>query len=217
MKILLVEDDFQLATAIETFLKIKNHQVETVHDGEKAIDCIDSATYDLYITDINLPNVTGLDIAKYIRQKDKNSSIIIITASLEVNNFLEAYSNGCDEYLKKPFHLKELEVLVNKLSKDNQSDILQIDVNTSYNLKFKELFIDGILVLLRKKEKRLLHILLTTLGHSVKNEDIINFVWENEIREIYPLRQLVSELRNKFPHAKDFIKTEVGVGYRFEN
>lgn len=217
MKILLVEDDFQLSSAIETFLKIKNYQVEAVHDGENAIDCIDNRAYDLYITDINLPNVTGLDIVKYIRQKDKNSPIIMITASSEVNNFSQAYENGCDEYLKKPFHLKELEVLIDKLFKNNQNDILKIDTNTNYNMKFEELVVYGRLVLLRKKERKLLHILLLNLGHTVKNEDIINFVWENEIREQYPLRQLVNEMRNKLPHAKDFIKTEVGVGYRFEN
>ncbi len=216
MKILLIEDDYQLSKAIEKFLKIKQYEVETVDDGEIAIDCIDSSIYDLYIVDINLPNVSGLDIIKYIRQKDKNSSIIIITASMEVDNFLEAYKNGCDEYLKKPFHLKELEVIINKHITSANEDIITINESTSYNPKFEELSVDGKIVNLRKKEKRLLSILIKNKSHVVQNEDIINYVWENDIKEKYPLRQLVNELRNKFPHAKEYIQTNVGIGYKIE-
>ena len=217
MKTLLIEDDFQLSKAIETFLTIHKFEVEVTDDGENAIILIDKEEYDLYIIDINLPGVNGLDITKYIRQKNKNCPIIMITASIEVDNFLKAHEFGCNEYLKKPFHLKELEVLINKVrpSTDNE-EIIQINNNTSYNEKFDELVVDKQTIKLRKKEKRLLFILIKNKNHTVKNEDIIDYVWENEIREQYPLRQLVNEFRKKFPNAKEHIKTSVGVGYKIE-
>lgn len=216
MKILLIEDDYQLSKAIERFLKIKKYEVEAIDDGEAAIDCIDSSSYDLYIVDINLPNISGLDITKYIRQKDKKSAIIMITASMEVDNFLKAYEHGCDECLKKPFHLKELEVVINKNMRSSNEDIITINEFTSYNPKFDELSVDGAIVNLRKKEKRLLSVLIKNKSHIVKNEDIINYVWENELREKYPLRQLVNELRGKFPNAKEHVGTSVGIGYKIE-
>jgi DNA-binding response OmpR family regulator len=139
MKILFVEDDIQLSKAIETFLKIKKHEVEVVHDGEIAIDSIDTRAYDLYILDINLPHVSGVEIARYIRQKDKSSIIIMITAALELDNFIKAHENGCDEYLKKPFHLEELEIIINKHTALEFQEPIAINNTTSYNPKFGEL------------------------------------------------------------------------------
>ena len=216
MKILLVEDDYQLAKAIETFLKIKKYDVRSVDDGEIAIDCIDNETYDLYIVDINLPKLSGIDITKYIRQKDKKSAIVIITASIEVENFLQAYENGCDEYLKKPFHLKELEVIINKVTKVSNQEIIILNKEITYNQDFEELIVNGTIVNFGKKEKRLLSLLMKNRNHFVTKEKIVDFVWENEIREKYPLRQLMSELRNKFPQAKEYIITQVGIGYKIE-
>ena len=76
-----------------------------------------------------------------------------------------------------------------------------------------DLYVDGVLANLRKKEKRLLTILLKNIGKTVQKEEIVNFVWENETKKEYPLRQLVSELKNKLPG--DYITSVVGIGYRF--
>ncbi|NQY54116.1 MAG: response regulator, partial [Campylobacteraceae bacterium] len=110
MKVLLVEDDTQLNTTIASYLETIPFEVTSAEDGEEAIDIIDDNIFDLYLIDINIPTISGLDLLKYIRQTDIHVPIIIITASLEINNLTEAYDKGCNEYLKKPFHLKELEV-----------------------------------------------------------------------------------------------------------
>jgi len=78
------------------------------------------------------------------------------------------------------------------------------------------LIVNDTIVNLGKKEKRLLSLLMKNRNHFVTKEKIVDFVWENEIREKYPLRQLMSELRNKFPQAKEYIKTQVGIGYKIE-
>ncbi len=216
MKVLIVEDDIQLNTTIKRFLELQNNNVESTLDGAEAILLIDSNKYDIYIIDINLPNISGLEIVKYIRQKDINTPIIIITASLEVDNFVQAYDNGCSEYIKKPFHLKELEIRMNHLLEIKKIDILTISNDITYNFEFRELKIRGKVVKLRKKVNRLLYILLKNINHTVKTEDIINYVWENEIKENYSLRQHIAELRKEFMLDKNHIVSEVGVGYKFE-
>ena len=100
MKILIIEDDIQLNSTITNFLRYKGCQTTSVEDGEEALEYIDKNFYDLYIIDINIPKVSGLEVLKYIRQKDLITPVIIITASLELENLKTAYKNGCDEYIK---------------------------------------------------------------------------------------------------------------------
>ena len=216
MKVLLIEDDHQLHKAIKTYLEIKHFDVRSSYDGQGAIFLIDSNEYDTYIIDVNLPKVNGLDIVKYIRQKDLTTPIIMITASLEVENLLTAFKNGCNEYIKKPFHLKELGLRLDNLLINENEDIISVNENIHYNKKHDELFINSKQCSLRKKEKRLLKILFENINHTVRSEQIYDYVWENEIKESYPIRQLVNELRNKLPDGKTYIKTEVGIGYKLE-
>jgi len=216
MRILIVEDDIQLNATITKFLELLSFEVNSTIDGEEAISIIDKSNFDMYLIDINLPNINGLDIVKYIRKKDITTPIIMITASLEVDNFITAYDNGCSEYIKKPFHLKELEIRIENLLNKHQSDILTINERVTYNFEYEELKIDEVTIRLRKKVNRLLQILLKNINHTVKTEDIIDYVWENEIKENYPLRQLITDLRKELNLEKNHIISEVGIGYRFE-
>jgi len=216
MKALLIEDDIQLHKAVRTFLEIKKFNVQSSMDGEEAILLVDNNKYEIYIIDVNIPHINGLEVVKYIRQKDVNTPIIMITASLEIENFLTAFKNGCNEYIKKPFHLQELGVRIDNLLGVNKEETIKISKNIHYNVEFDELYYDEKQIILRKKEKRLLKILIKNINHVVKIDTIYDYVWENEIKEKYPIRQLVSELRNKFGSYKNQIKTEIGIGYKLE-
>jgi DNA-binding response OmpR family regulator len=215
MKVLLVEDDNQLNTTVNKFLQLLNYTVVTAFDGEDAINLIDEHSFDVYIIDINLPKISGLEIVKYIRNKDLTSPIIIMTASLEVDNFVSAYDNGCSEYIKKPFHLKELEIRMQHLLQESSSDIIVINDRIKYDFSNEELKIDNATIRLRKKVNRVLQILLKNIDHTVKTEDIISYVWENEIKESYPLRQLVTDLRKELHIEKNHIISQPGIGYKF--
>ncbi|MEA2028773.1 MAG: response regulator transcription factor [Campylobacterota bacterium] len=216
MKVLLIEDDIQLNTTITNFLKSIKYDVTSLTDGEVAIDTIDNTNFNLYIIDINIPNVNGLDIVKYIRQKDTTTPIIIITASMELDNFQTAFKNGCNEYIKKPFFLEELEIRINNLLEKPQNNTIQISDSITYDMEYEELKIDDEIIKLRKKERKLLTVLLQNINKTVDTDIIQNYVWENEIRESYPLRQLVNELRKKFNNGEKFIFSDIGIGYRFE-
>jgi DNA-binding response OmpR family regulator len=215
MNILLIEDDLQLNYTIKKFLT-KNHIVTAVFDGENAIELIDKKTYELYIIDINIPSINGLDLTTYVRKKDFNAAIVIITASTELNNFEDAFKNGCNEFIRKPFYLEELNIRINNLFDNRFEENIEISSNIKYNTKNRELFIDNIRVNLRKKEKRLLELLLKNINFTVLTETIQNYVWENEIKDYYPVRQLINELRKKFNTGEKFIFTEKAIGYKFE-
>lgn len=216
MNILLIEDNRMLSQSIENFLHMKNFHVTPCFDGEAAIYTIDRNDYDLYIIDINLPLVNGLDIVKYIRQKDFATPIIIITASVEYQNFETAYRYGCSEYIKKPFHLQELDVLINKQLQLNKKNIINISDDIMYNPDTLELLIDDKTIHLRKQEGRIIYILLQNVNTPVKNQAIIDYVWKNEIKENYFLRQAINKLRKILPENSGLIKTHAGIGYSFE-
>ena len=216
MKVLVIEDDIQLNSTVSDFLIFKDYDVVSLFDGDEAISEIDSNRFDIYIIDINIPNINGLDIVKYIRQKDLSSPIIMITASMELENFKSAFDNGCNEYIKKPFYLEELEIRINNLLNKESNNIIQISKTITYDTEYEELVIDGVVIKLRKKERRFLSLLLKDVNKTVTTELIENYVWENEIKEIYPIRQLVNELRKKFNNGEKFIFTDNGIGYRFE-
>jgi len=211
ISVLLVEDDLQLAKIVKKILESKDYEVVLVEDGLNAVEKIKERSFDLYLIDINIPNISGLEVVKYIRELYSDGFIVMITASVDEYYFEKAYEYGCDDYIKKPFHATELEVRIQRLLEKQKS--FSFD---DYEFRFEddELFKNGERVPLRKKEKRLLHILLKNVNRTVHNQRIIDYVWEGEKKNNYPLRQLVNELRKKFD--KDYIKTVVGIGYRFE-
>jgi len=210
-KVLLVEDDIQLAKIIKKILESKGFDVVLVTDGIDALETIKKNYFDLYLIDINIPKISGLELVRYIREIHNNGFIIMITANVDEYYFEKAYQYGCDDYIKKPFHITELEVRIKHLL--NQEKSFSFD---EYEFKFDEgeLFKNKKRIPLRKKEKRLLYILLKNVNKTVSNQKIIDYVWEGEKKENYPLRQLINEIRKKFD--KDYIKTAVGIGYRFE-
>lgn len=218
MNILLIEDDLTLNELITDYLKLNGNSVVSLEDGMNAIDTINKTNFDLYIIDINIPHINGLEIVKYIRQKDISTPIIMITASMELENFKTAYKNGCDDYIKKPFYLEELKIRIDKLlsKKSNGNSLIKISDTITYDTEYEELSVRGEVKRLRKKERLLLNILLKNINKLVSNEIIENYVWENEIKELYPLRQLVNDLRKHFDNGEKFIFAERGMGYKFE-
>ena len=212
LKVLIVEDDIQLSTAIMEFFTLKYFDsIVSVTTGLKAIHHIDTDTFDLYILDINIPEVNGLELLEYIRKVDIKTPIIMITASLEIENFTHAFDNGCNEYIKKPFHLKELDVRVDNLLNKQQAKTVMITHELHYDDMKEEFIYRHSPIPLRYKEKRLSTLLVNNLNTYISFEHIYDYVWEGEIKESYPLRQLIAELRRKLP--PDTIKSKIKVGY----
>ena len=214
MKVLIIEDDVQLNLAISEFFKIKAFDTVSMKDGLDAIEQIDNGHFDLYIIDINIPHINGIDLLKHIRKTDLHAPIIIITASLEIQNLSTAFENGCNEYIKKPFHLKEMDIRINNLLALNKPEMITLNDELTYDLSKEEFYYQNRPIKFRYKEKRFCALLMKHINTVVPNALIHDYVWEGEVKESYPLRQLLVELRKKLPF--DIIQTKIREGYMIE-
>ena len=216
MRVFLAEDNFALSKALIIFFKLKSYVVEHYDDGEDAFDNINLQNIkDVYVIDINLPNINGLDLVKQIRNIDNNVPIIMITASVDINDFENAYDFGCSDYIKKPFNLKELDIRLNKLLGNHLKEkIISLSKGVKFDLELNLLSVDNRVIELRKKEIRFLTLLFKNFNRKVLTQEFELYIWEGEIKESYPLRQLVNGLRRKIEY--DFIKTEIGMGYSID-
>ncbi len=211
MKILLLEDNKRLNSTIKRRLKLEGYEVDSFIDGNEALEAVGKG-YNCFILDINVPNVNGVEILKNIREYFKNVPIIIISSTVELEIIKDAYSLGCDDYLKKPFYIDELIIKIKKLC-NIEEHIIQIDQNSVFNTKENTLYIDDKIVELSKKEELLLELFINYEGKLVTYERIQSFVWEGDLTTVDSIRALVKRLRKKMPEG--CIKTEINKGYRF--
>lgn len=107
-KLLLVEDDVNLVTMVAEFLRSEHHVVEVVHDGELARDLLKTYVYELVILDLGLPDISGLTVLKDYRSRGGSAKILILTGKDKIEEKEEGLDAGADDYLTKPFHVREL-------------------------------------------------------------------------------------------------------------
>lgn len=151
MKIFLLEDDYSLNEAIKEIIELENHSVKNFYDGQTAFDNI-SNNFDLYILDINIPNINGLEILKNIKNINPKTKVIIISANININLIKEAYNLGCDDYIKKPFDIEELLLKIHRY--ENKSKLIDLEKNIIFNLFSRELFVNNKVVELNPLNKQ---------------------------------------------------------------
>ena len=117
MKLLLLEDDYNYNESIKEYLEFLGYEVDAFFDGESALDAIMQKTYYLILLDVKVPKLNGHGLIKYIKEAKITTPIIIITSLVDIDNIAIGYELGCNDYLKKPFELKELELRVKELIK----------------------------------------------------------------------------------------------------
>lgn len=211
MKILLLEDNRRLSSLIVEALGQKNYHVDLFDDGKEAIEAIDNG-YDCFILDINVPGMDGLTLLREIRSMDKETPAIIISANTELESIQEAYRKGCDEYLKKPFYMYELEKKIEKLCMSENSKVI-LPENFLYDVEQERLFdTEGIEVKLAKKEILLFNLFSKNLNKVVSFEQIEQYVWEGDLTTVENVRALVKRLRRKLP--EETIINQGGMGYK---
>lgn len=208
MKIFLLEDDYSLNEAIKEIIQLENHSVENFYDGETAFSKI-SNDFDLYILDINIPNINGLEILKQIKQINPKTKVIIISANINIDLIREAYTLGCDDYIKKPFDIEKLVFKINRY--ERKDTIIYLDINITFNTISKELIINNKIVELTKNEKNLLFLLVDNLNNKISYDQIENFVYKGTSKTSDAIRSLVKRLRKKLP--KDLISNSLDEGY----
>ena len=201
MNILLLEDDIALNKAIKKILELDHHTVNTFMDGQSLIDTLDQL-YDLYILDINVPHISGLELLDMILLQNDQAKVIMISSNTDIESLQRAYDLGCVDYLKKPFHIAELRAKINrlKISREHLASSIQLKIEGDT---------------LAKKERRLLNLLLDNLTLIVTYDMIENYVYENRHMSMDALRTLVRRLRAKL--RDDIIENVIDEGYTISN
>lgn len=210
MKVLLLEDNERLSKLIIEALSQKNYKVDWFIDGGKALNCIYDG-YDCFILDINVPSFDGLSLLKEIKLMDKITPCIIISANIDLDTIKKAYKEGCNEYLKKPFYIYELETKLDFLCRKEIKQI-KLENNFIYNLEKEILFKNDEEIKLSKKEILIFNLFFKNLDKIVTFEQIEHYVWEGNLTTNDNIRALVKRLRKKIP--RNTIISQGGIGYK---
>ena len=219
-KLLLVEDEPKLGHTIRKDLTEHGYELEWAYDGRTAESIFRAGKFDLVLLDINLPHVNGLELCRRFRDEDADVPIIMLTALGELEDKMEAFRSGADDYLVKPFHLTELLARVKVFLKRRQ-----VDRNYDNKLSLFDLEIDfahksvtraGQLIALSAKEFSLLALLARSRGRVVSKQEIAEKVWEMDMgASTNTIEVYINFLRNKIdkPFEHKLIHTKPGFGY----
>ena len=181
MKILLAEDEQQLSRVLETAMTREGYQVDTAFDGQEAVDLAKENAYDLMILDIMMPVKTGIEALKEIRQTGNTTHVIMLTAMSEVDDKVTGLDAGADDYLTKPFSLKELLARLRSMSRRVATftpNLLQIG-QTSLNVGEHEL-ISSNSIRLAGKESKMMEFLMLNAQKSLSTQEIFRHVWSKD-------------------------------------
>lgn len=217
MKILLLEDDVILNEIIEEFLLSLNYEVITAFDGNIAEELIYEESFDLLLFDVNIPNITGFELLKNIRQNNINIPIIFITSRHTADDVKIGFNSGCDDYIKKPFELSELQLRIENVKRLRQIDNhgqIKIDNDTFYNYEKKVIIRNNEEFNLSKIEAKILEYFLKNKNKTISIDEISvnNWVYD-EMPESTTIRTYIKNLRKKL--NDETITTLKGIGYRF--
>ena len=224
MRILIIEDEYNLADVISESLKKNKYQVDIRTDGEEGYYDALTGIYDLIILDVMLPHMNGFDILKKLREENIESKIIMLTAKSELSDKLNGFERGANDYLAKPFHIEELLARVNAQLKNqiniDKKDILDYgDISLDINKSQITCTTNEESIELVCKEFQLLEYFIKNPEQILSREQIYDKVWgmENEI-ESNNLEAYLSFIRKKLKaiDSKVNIKSSRGLGYKLE-
>ena len=224
MKVLLIEDEPKVAASVKTWLEENGFLVELAPDGAVGRHLAQSNSYDIVLLDLNLPFINGYDVCRSIRSTQPQLPIILVTALGSVEQKLSGFEAGADDYLVKPFDLRELLARMRTLLKRNAANsvedvpggevlrIANLEVDTAY----KTVKRDGVEIMLTAKEFGLLEYLLRRNGRIASRHEIVESVWDvnfdtgTNVVEVY-----INFLRKKIdrPFEPKLIHTKQGMGY----
>lgn len=217
-KILLLEDDTNLNETVTEFLEEEGYEVVSVYDGEEAQEKLYENRYDLLLLDINVPGIDGLELLKESRAGGVVAPAIYITSMDSVEDLEEGFKSGCDDYIRKPFALKELKIRIETLLKrgfyHQVKERIMITGDIAYDIKNNELIIKDKPVSLGHKEATLLKLFVKNEGRVLAHELIFDHLWGyDEEPSDSALRTYIKNLRKLI--GKNRIVSIKKQGYKF--
>jgi len=228
-RVLLVEDDRDLTEVVALHLRSEGYDVTVVHDGDAGVERFADGTWDVVLLDWMLPGRSGLDVLRAIRERDDRTPVMMLTARGEEADKVLGLELGCDDYMTKPFSLRELtarmKVLLRRIdlalaiaAGADQDRVLEYDALRIDNAK-RKVTLDGEPLKLTLKEYDLLYTLASRPGRTFSRRQLLDLVWDQD-SDVYEhtVNSHVNRLRAKVernPNRPRYILTVWGLGYRF--
>ena len=216
MRILLVEDNRPLATTIVEYFKSEGHAIDWVETAEAASSLVKNTQFELLVLDVNLPGQSGFDFLNSLRRAKDAIPVLILTARADIDDRVTALDLGADDYLIKPFDMRELAARCRALIRRERgkSDNLIVCGNLTFNLASKHVKVSGETIDLRPRELQLLELFLTSLDRMLTKDDIANRLYRfDEAYTPNAIEQVLTRLRKSLEHSSLIVKTVRGLGY----
>ena len=218
MRILVVEDERELCQTIVRSLRRLAYSVDPCYDGDAAIALLGSERYDLVLLDLNLPGADGMTVLRTLRQTDRNTKVLILSARSEVADKVAGLDAGANDYLAKPFHLAELEARIRSLTlrQFTQQDVLLTCGDLAFDTRSRTASVNAQTLTLTRKETGILEYLMVHQGRPVSQEELMDHVWDNSVDSFSnSIRVHISALRKKLRAALGYdpIRNRIGEGY----
>lgn len=218
MRILVVEDEPELAASIAEGLKLDGFEADLCHDGNDALEKCLTENYNLILLDLNLPGMDGMEVLHEFRKENQTTPVLILSARIQLSDKITGLDEGANDYLTKPFHFEELEARIRSLTR--RRFIQESPVLTCGRIKFdsrtREACVDDCPIHLTKKEAGILEYLLLHTDTFVSQETLIEHVWDINADEFSnSIRVHISSLRKKLRELLSFdpITNKIGHGY----
>lgn len=224
MKILLIEDDTTINQNITDALKVESFNVVSLFDGSLAERILKKEKFDCIILDINLPGKNGYAICKNFRQYNTETPVIMLTAFSELDDKVEGFNCGADDYLTKPFYMRELVLRIHSLLKRKSKSEFKKEIITAndivINQSTKKVTRQGKEIILTPREFQILVRLIENKGEVISKNILIQEIWGSIVdANTNTIEVYINFLRNKIdkPFGKNNIKTKIGYGYYFDD
>jgi len=222
MKILIVEDDIDILEILNSFLKKQGYKVSQAKNYFEAEDKLITFSYDVILLDISLPDGNGLQLLKFLKSKNIDAGVLIVSAKNSLDDKLEGLNLGADDYITKPFDLSELNARINALirrkSYGGKSKIVfnEISVDTDAVAAF----VNNNPIILTKKEYELLLYFIVNKNRMLTKEAIATHLWDDAIDLVDNFDFIYTHIRNLRKkitdlNGQDYLKTIYGMGYKF--
>ncbi|MCP4523969.1 MAG: response regulator transcription factor [Candidatus Gracilibacteria bacterium] len=215
-KILLIEDNKDISDSIKEYLELEDFQIDSCYTGDEGLDQAMNKTYDMLLLDVMLPKVDGFTIAAKLHEKS-DVPVVMITAKDAIDDKLLGFENGVQDYIVKPFDLRELEARINSIFRRNERVKEYIFEDIKINLEKRLFSKNDVEISVTQKEFLIVELLLKNEGKPVSRTDIIEHGWgggDALFDSDAKLDVYISNLRNKL--NRGFIKTIKGFGYKID-
>ena len=215
MTILLLEDDPLLSKILTKHLQL-NYETTAVYDGNSALDILENQKFDLLILDSNVPGISGLELISELRSYNDTTPIIMITAYQDTIHLKKAFTNGCNDYIRKPFELDELDMRIDNITRTfniEQNQLIQITHEILFDANNNKITKNSQIFSIAKKESEFLNYLVKNRQRTVSKEELTQNLWSFEsMPSDATLRVYIRNLRSLI--GKETIETIRGMGYR---